>query len=418
MKKYSLIPIMLLFTSLIFGQGIYNNGGKIVVGSGVTLTVSGSGGNYLNQTNGTLNLSGTVKLAGNLTNNATGDVIVTAGAGSKVELNGTAAQTIGGTTSSTFTFPDLVVNNPTGVTFQKDASVTGALSLTNGLVDIGNNNFTLGAASTIVGTPSASSMIIATGTGQVQKAWTATGSFTFPVGDNTGTAEYSPVSLTFTSGTFGSGGFTGLTLTNSAYTDPLITGSYLNRYWNLTQTGITSPVYNATFQYVIADVVGTESSIRTFRVTPLPKTTFSLANTTLHQLIESGLTSFGTFTGGPAVVLAAYAVTGGGLYCFGSGGLPVGVANSELGVTYTLFKNAVAQVPTVLGTGSAISFGNQLAGTYTVVATNGTSTTNMTGSAVIIENPIPSITGTTPGSVCGSGTATLGAIASAGTINW
>jgi len=418
MKKYSLIPVMLLFSSLLFGQGIYNNGGKIVIGSGVTLTVSGSGGNYRNETGGLLNLSGSMKLGGNLTNNAAADVIGTAGAGSKVELNGTAAQTIGGTTSSTFTFPDLVVNNPTGVTFQKDASVTGALSLTNGLVDIGNNNFTLGAASTIVGTPSASSMIIATGTGQVQKAWTATGSFTFPVGDNTGTAEYSPVSLTFTSGTFGSGGFTGLTLTNSAYTDPLITGSYLNRYWNLTQTGITSPVYNATFQYVIADVVGTESSIRTFRVTPLPKTTFSLANTTLHQLIESGLTSFGTFTGGPAVVLAAYAVTGGGLYCFGSGGLPVGVANSELGVTYTLFKNAVAQVPTVLGTGSAISFGNQLAGTYTVVATNGTSTTNMTGSAVIIENPIPSITGTTPGSVCGSGTATLGAIASAGTINW
>ena len=84
----------------------------------------------------------------------------------------------------------------------------------------------------------------------------------------------------------------------------------------------------------------------------------------------------------------AFAVTGGtSSYCQGSGGLPVGLANSELGVTYTLYKDGTAQVPTVAGTGSAITFGNQLAGTYTVSGTNGTGTTPMTGSAVFTENP-------------------------------
>ena len=80
-------------------------------------------------------------------------------------------------------------------------------------------------------------------------------------------------------------------------------------------------------------------------------------------------------------------VTGGGSYCQGSTGLPVGLDGSEIGTTYTLYKDGVAQVPTVAGTGSAITFGNQLAGTYTVKGTNGGGTVDMTGSAIIIETP-------------------------------
>ena len=84
----------------------------------------------------------------------------------------------------------------------------------------------------------------------------------------------------------------------------------------------------------------------------------------------------------------AFAVTGSGSYCQGSAGLPVGVSNSGIGTTYTLIKNGVAQVPTVAGTGAAISFGNQLFGTYTVSGINVNGTTLMTGSAIITVNPI------------------------------
>ncbi len=87
----------------------------------------------------------------------------------------------------------------------------------------------------------------------------------------------------------------------------------------------------------------------------------------------------------------AYAVTGTTSYCQGSGGVPVGLANSELGVTYTLYKNTVAQVPTVAGTGSAISFGNQLFGTYTVSGTNPGGTTVMTGTIIITETPTAAV---------------------------
>ncbi|MBK7172092.1 MAG: T9SS type A sorting domain-containing protein [Bacteroidales bacterium] len=86
----------------------------------------------------------------------------------------------------------------------------------------------------------------------------------------------------------------------------------------------------------------------------------------------------------------AFNVTGGGNYCQGGAGVPVGLFDSELNVTYTLFLDGVAQTPTVAGTGSAISFGNQLAGVYTVSGTNLGGTTVMTGSVTVVEDlPVP-----------------------------
>ena len=84
----------------------------------------------------------------------------------------------------------------------------------------------------------------------------------------------------------------------------------------------------------------------------------------------------------------AFSVTGTGSYCAGSGGIPVGLSDSETGVTYTLYKGAAPQVPTVAGTGDAITFGNQLAGTYTVTGNNSGGTTTMNGSAVITETAL------------------------------
>jgi len=86
----------------------------------------------------------------------------------------------------------------------------------------------------------------------------------------------------------------------------------------------------------------------------------------------------------------AFNVTGSGSYCQGGPGLLVGLANSEVGVNYQLYKDVVAFGATVPGTGAALDFGNQTAGTYTVTGTNGGGTTPMTGSAIITETtPLP-----------------------------
>lgn len=300
MKKYNIILVLLLISSGLFAQGVYNNGAKIVIGAGTTVSISGTTGNYRNETNisdGSIDLSGTLVVTGNISNNAATDMLSFSSSGSTIELAGTSLQTLGGTSLSDFTFSNLTVNNAAGTVFNKNAAVNGGMTFTNGLIDIGNNNFVFGPLSTVSGVPSASAMIVATGTGQVRKQFNAIGNFTFPVGDNNVTAKYSPVSLNFSGGTFAAGAFAGINLVNAAYTDPLITGSYLNRYWNVTQTGISGFVCNAAFNYVPADVVGTESDMYCVRISPTPSTLFDITNPALHQLTATGLTTFGTFTG-------------------------------------------------------------------------------------------------------------------------
>ncbi len=86
-----------------------------------------------------------------------------------------------------------------------------------------------------------------------------------------------------------------------------------------------------------------------------------------------------------------YSVNGGGTYCGPGGtGLPVNLDGSEAAVNYTLYLNGTPTSTVVTGTGSAISFGNQLtAGTYTVVANNPTTTCSMNMNASVVINVDP-----------------------------
>ncbi len=87
----------------------------------------------------------------------------------------------------------------------------------------------------------------------------------------------------------------------------------------------------------------------------------------------------------------AFAVNGGGLFCFGKPGVSVGLSGSETGVNYQLVVNGSTNIGTpIAGTGSSITFGIQtIAGTYTVIAKNAASTVsaNMTGSVTVTANP-------------------------------
>ncbi len=119
----------------------------------------------------------------------------------------------------------------------------------------------------------------------------------------------------------------------------------------------------------------------------------------------SSMSGAATVTVNPLPVI--YPVTGGGNYCTGGTGVAVGLGGSATGVNYTLFNGATQIGSAVAGTGSPISFGVQtMSGTYTVFAANATTgcTNNMSGSASIGINPLPSVypvTGT--GSYCAGG---------------
>lgn len=209
---------------------------------------------------------------------------------------GTMQQSVSGANA----FGGLTLNNSTGLVLNYDTKVNGTLTLTTGQIILGTSNLFLSATTTISGTPSATNMIVATGTGQLMKTFTAIGSFTYPIGDNTGTAEYSPATLTFTSGTFGASAMAGVNLANAKYSYDSVTGSYINRYWTITQQNITAFSCNAIFNYVVADVIGTESQMYCEEVNPLPIIEYNPANNVTHQLTATGITSFGTFTGNRA----------------------------------------------------------------------------------------------------------------------
>ena len=91
-----------------------------------------------------------------------------------------------------------------------------------------------------------------------------------------------------------------------------------------------------------------------------------------------------------------YNVTGGGSYCSGGTGVPIGLSNSQTSINYQLYRNGGAIAvgsPVVGSTGNPISFGNQtIADTYTVVAFSGSCPNNMNGSAVITINALPTVT--------------------------
>lgn len=117
----------------------------------------------------------------------------------------------------------------------------------------------------------------------------------------------------------------------------------------------------------------------------------------------------GTFNGPPT----AFAVTGTGTYCPGGSGLAVGLASSEVGVTYKITPGNF----TVAGTGSAITFGLKTAGTYTITGTNSKGTTSMTGSAIITAaipaTPIVSVTNN-----CGNSVFSVSNLVTGASLAW
>ncbi len=128
----------------------------------------------------------------------------------------------------------MTIDNTAGsVLLSRPLTINNALTLTNGNLNIGTNNLTLGSTvGTVAGGPfSPTTMIIASGGGSVIKAGTsaATASYTFPVGDNTGTPEYSPITLNFTAGTYTSGSAS-VKVTNTKHPDNTNTTNSVNTY--------------------------------------------------------------------------------------------------------------------------------------------------------------------------------------------
>lgn len=232
-------------------------------------------------------LEGTSATTGNIRTSSAS--LRTFNTGANYEYTGSAAQVTG--TGLPSTVNNLVINNNAGVTLTNDVTVGGTLTLTNGKLTLGSNNLQAG---TISG-GSSSVYVVATGSGELRKTVSATGSFTLPIGD---ASNYSPATINITAADGFSSAYVGAKVTAAKHPENESPSHYLNRYWTVNASGITNPVYSATFTYVDGDINGTEGNIYLGKYNGSSWSIFDAANTSANTLSGSGMTTFSDFTGG------------------------------------------------------------------------------------------------------------------------
>jgi hypothetical protein len=211
---------------------------NVYIGTDLTLT----------QANGS-----TFNVSGNFINNGT----FTPGTGT-VNMNGSTAQTIGGTSATTFN--NLTINNAAGVSLNRAVDVSGILTLTAGRLSLGSNNLTLGTSASIGGSPSSSNMIVAASTGELRKRFTSgttnPSPFTFPIGTIAGGNEYTPVILDFGTSTFGAAAYVGAKVSDVKNGTMMNTiTNYINRNWVVEPNDISSYTYEIKLYYTDNDVI-------------------------------------------------------------------------------------------------------------------------------------------------------------------
>ena len=278
--------------------GTISNGIDFTINAGTTLqmaaasTVISSIGTFTLSSGASLGIRST---AGISTAGATGNIQTTTRSfsnGANYLYNGSAAQVTGSGLPATLN--SLTIDNTAGVTLTNSSTVNGVLDMMSGNLNIGSNLLGLASAASInITSPSASKMIIASGGGTVRKSAVdnASASFTFPIGDNIGATEYSPITLTFSGGSY-TAAYVEVSVANIKHPNNPNGTDYLNRYWTVNTSGITTPSYKVDATYVDADAVGAESNISMNRYTGAGTTwvQYDAANTGTN-LLSTGATS-------------------------------------------------------------------------------------------------------------------------------
>lgn len=247
------------FTTVQEAMAAVHSGGNVYVYQGtfdedlnvnrpVTVHIVGDATvNNFNQGDGTLIFDGDFDLTvlGDFTRSG-GTFVASNGT---VTFAGTGTQWLTGAT----TFNKFRLNNAGGLALFGNVTVNGSFELDNGVLYLGSFNLTLGPSAGLLGTPSNTAMVVTDWSGELRKQIDSASPdpFTFPVGDVSGDAEYSPVTLNL-SGVSGTG-YVAVHLTDLAHPG-LASTPRLTRFWALSQSGLTGFDCQATFSYTDADL--------------------------------------------------------------------------------------------------------------------------------------------------------------------
>ncbi len=270
-------------TYLVTGTGAFT----LAAASTATLSVGDPGG--LTPTGNTT--SGNIRVSGTKTYNTSANIIY---AGTSAQVTGTGlAPTIG--VAGTY----VTINNPAGVTLSQSLTfnntATCGIVLQNGLFSLGNFSLTLPTLTVINGTPSVTNMIVTNGTGQLLRGIPASAvNVLFPVGEVTGTTEYSPVNFNFTSNNTAT--TIGIRVVDARDPNDALSTDYLTRYWVLTNTSVPS-LYTLTtsFTYLPADVVNTESNLRVNQYNTTTSIWIEYSSTVASPVLNTTVTNASNF---------------------------------------------------------------------------------------------------------------------------
>jgi len=172
MKKSAIFLMLIILGYLASGQIV--NTAFITNDAGVYIVCSSD---FKNELGGNVQNNGTIKLAGNFTNNNN----FNSGLLSYVIMNG-AAQTIGGTNSTTFN--NLTIEGSGDKTLLVNSSVANSLVMNANKILISNYNLSLSPSATIANSNN-TRYVVTNGTGSLIKQSLPLGAdFTFPVGNS------------------------------------------------------------------------------------------------------------------------------------------------------------------------------------------------------------------------------------------
>jgi hypothetical protein len=248
--------------------------GTLTIGSGATLGDDGF----------TLTAKGNVVNSG--THSGTGKLLLNGGA---------AAHNLSGSGS----YGNLELDDANGATLGGSPTVNGTLTLTNGLLTLGDNNLTIGSDSAIAGGPfSGSKMIVADGAGSLCKSLGTISNYSYPIGDATTGADYSPVTGVTASGSASGNPSICFRVTNAAY--PGMPGgptTWITRYWTGSKTGTwTALSYGATFNFVAGDPNNSTNPMEGKKWDGATWVTLGPVSLVSNSFTGTGLTSLSDFT--------------------------------------------------------------------------------------------------------------------------
>lgn len=222
---------------------------SIVTANYYNLTISGNkGGGNITFPNG-----GTVGIANNYTLSATNvNYVVT---GNTINFNGTA-QNI-----PSFTFNNLTISGGNTKTLQGNVTVNATLNLNNGNINLTNYDLTVGVSGSITGTFNNTHMIVASGTGSLNRQGDANADFnmTYPVGTGT---YYTPLVISNFTGTITNPGSIKV---RPVASQRVILTNALAKYWNISTTNLAGVSADLSFSYNAAEVVGSSTNYSTRR---------------------------------------------------------------------------------------------------------------------------------------------------------